>query len=63
MPRACLEKVKRYLGVQTERVNYEHDGPRISKSFFPPEESKSKILRDYYGVIKPGIYIHLSYWA
>ena len=57
---ACLEKVKMYLGVQTEGVNYEHDGPRISKSFFPPEESKNKILRGYCGFIEPGIYIHLS---
>ena len=41
-----------------EGVNYRQGGPRISKSFFPPEESKSTILRGYYGVIEPVIYIH-----
>ena len=60
---ACLEKVKRHLGVQIEGVNYKQGGPRISKSFFPSEESKIKILRGYCGVIELVIYIHLSYWA
>ena len=60
---ACLEKVKRHLGVLIEEVNYKQGGPRISKSFFPPEESKNKILKGYCGVIEPVIYVHLLYWA
>ena len=35
------------------RCNYKQGGPRISKFFFPPEKSKSKILRGYCGVIEP----------
>ena len=58
---ACLEKVKRHLGVLIEGVNYKQGGPRISKSFFPPKELKSKILRGYCGVIELVIYIHLLY--
>ena len=61
--RACLEKVKRHLGVRIEGVNYKQGGPRILESFFRPEESKSKILRGYCGVIEPVIYNHLLYWA
>ena len=45
MTGACLEKVKRYLGVRIEGVNHKQDRLRIPKSYFPPEESKSKILR------------------
>ena len=52
---ACLEKVKRYLGVWIEGFNHKQGGPRISKSFFSLEESKSKILRGYCGVIEPEI--------
>ena len=58
-----LEKVKRHLGVQTEGGNYKQGGPRTSKSFFPPKESKSKILRGYCGFIEPVIYIRLLYWT
>ena len=46
---ACLEKVKRHLGVQIKGVNYKQGEPRISKSFFPPKGLKSKILRGYCG--------------
>ena len=63
MTGACLEKVKRYLGVRIEGVNHKQDRLRIPKSFFPPEESKSKILRGYYGVIGSVMYLHLSHWA
>ena len=52
---ACLEKVKRYLGVWIERFNHKQGGPRIPKSFFSPKKSKSKILRGYCGVIEPEI--------
>ena len=34
------------------RCNYKQGGSRISKFFFSPEESKSKILRGYCGVIE-----------
>ena len=46
----CLKKVKRlsWDSVKQNKI-IGRDRMRISKSSFPPEESKNKILRGYYG--------------